>query len=147
MRNMIESALELALEIHEGQVDREGKPFILHILNVALQGQNDAEIVTGLLHDVVEDSAGYLEVEDLIEEGYPQDVVEAVDALTRQEGEKYLDYVHRCIQNPLAAIVKYYDLNHNMHPNRQNFAGARSLYERHDKAREIVFRKVQSGLL
>lgn len=143
---MIEEALKLALDIHSGQVDKEGKPFILHILAVAMQGQNDAEIVTGLLHDIVEDSSGEVTFTDLIDKGFPVDIVQAVVALTRGGDEKYMDYIYRCIDNPLAAIVKAYDLIHNLNPNRQGFAGSKSLSERHWKAYDIVLKKVEAGL-
>jgi (p)ppGpp synthase/HD superfamily hydrolase len=144
MEHIIEKALQLALEVHGEQVDKEGRPFILHILNVALQGTNDLEIVVGLLHDVVEDSFGFVTCEDLmLEYKFPEDVMDAVYALTRQEGEVYKDYIHRLVKNPLAARVKVYDLLHNLNPSRGNFAGAKSLRERHLWAFEYVLRHLQ----
>lgn len=143
MENMIEEALQLALNVHRGQTDKSGKPFILHILKVALQGVNELEIVTGLLHDIVEDSYDEVTVDDLINRGFPAEAVEAVDALTRREGELYRDYLKRCVQDPLAARVKLYDLLHNMDPNRDNFAGAASLRKRHMKAYEYIMKRLE----
>ena len=54
--SQIEIALEIALKAHRGQRDLDGKPVILHPLTVALKGNNEEEIIVGLLHDVVEDS-------------------------------------------------------------------------------------------
>lgn len=143
MENMIDKALKLAAEIHKGQVDKSGKPFILHILKVALQGVNELEIVTGLLHDIVEDSGGEVGLGDLIIDGYPAEAIEAVAALTRGPKELYRDYLARCVLNPLAARVKLYDLLHNMDPNRDNFAGAASLRKRHMKAYEYIMKRLE----
>lgn len=142
MENMIDKALKLAAEVHAEQVDKSGKPFILHILKVALQGVNELEIVVGLLHDVVEDSGGEVEIGDLIDWGYPEDVVAAVDALTRREDELYRDYLKRCVQEPLAARVKLYDLLHNLNPERDNFAGAESLRKRHLRAYDYIMKRL-----
>lgn len=53
----IEVTLRIALEAHTGQKDLDGNPAILHPLAVGLMGRTDAEIKTGFLHDVVEDSS------------------------------------------------------------------------------------------
>ncbi len=143
MDNLIDRALAIASIVHEGQIDKSGKPFILHILNVAMQGTNDIEIVTGLLHDVVEDSYGVVTIDTLIENNFPQEVVVAVDHLTRRSTETYKEYLRRCVKDPLAARVKFYDLQHNLDPSRDNFAGAQSLRERHLWAREYVIRSLQ----
>ena len=54
--SQIEIALEIAMKAHMGQRDLDGNPVILHPLTVALKGNNESEIVAGLLHDVVEDT-------------------------------------------------------------------------------------------
>jgi len=141
MNQQIEDALQLALLVHSGQVDKVGRPYILHVLRVASRGSNDIELVTGLLHDVVEDSAGNVDVKDLYD-FYPADVVEAVDALTRREGEKYKDYVQRCSENPLATRVKLYDLYDNLEPSRQDFIGCVSLFKRYTWAKNFLEDKV-----
>lgn len=42
-------ALNLALEAHAGQVDKAGKPYIHHLLDVARQGVNDEEFIVGVI--------------------------------------------------------------------------------------------------
>ena len=64
------------------------------------------------LHDVVEDSA--LTLRDLREQGFPPLVVDAVDALTRREGEAYEDCIERVAVNSLAIKVKRADLESNL---------------------------------
>ena len=53
----IEETLQIALDAHRGQKDLDGRPALLHPIAVGLMGSNDTEIMTGFLHDVVEDTA------------------------------------------------------------------------------------------
>jgi (p)ppGpp synthase/HD superfamily hydrolase len=66
----------------------------------------------GLLHDVVEDSPTTLD--DLRREGFPEYIVQAVDCLTKREGEPYDQFVDRTKTNKLAIAVKLNDLEDNM---------------------------------
>ena len=68
--------------------------------------------IAAVLHDVVEDSAWTLD--QLREEGFSEEVIHAVDALTHREGEEYMAYVARAAANPLARLVKLADLEDNM---------------------------------
>jgi (p)ppGpp synthase/HD superfamily hydrolase len=53
---LIEKALEIALDAHKGQKDKNGEPYILRVLDVMMQGRNEIERVCGVLHDVVSTS-------------------------------------------------------------------------------------------
>jgi len=64
------------------------------------------------LHDTLEDT--YLTDTDLLEAGFSEEVVEAVRALTRKDGETYFDFILRVQLNPLAVKVKVADLEDNM---------------------------------
>ncbi|HYO89316.1 MAG TPA: hypothetical protein VER79_11745, partial [Candidatus Limnocylindrales bacterium] len=46
--------------------------------------------------------------------GYPEEVVEAIDCLTRRDGERYEDMIERIAHNPLAVRVKLSDLQDHM---------------------------------
>ena len=46
----LEIALAIALDAHKGQVDLDGKPAILHALDVGLEGGNLTELCVGFLH-------------------------------------------------------------------------------------------------
>ena len=48
----IEEALRIAIDVHEGQKDLDGKPVILHPLAVGMAGRNRQEIIAGFLHDI-----------------------------------------------------------------------------------------------
>jgi (p)ppGpp synthase/HD superfamily hydrolase len=93
-------------------VDKAGDPYILHPLTVMLRFRDPDARIVAILHDSVEDSDQTLA--DLEKEGFSEEVVEAVDALTRREGESYEEFIARLRPNPLARRVKLADLEHNM---------------------------------
>ncbi|MFP2904880.1 HD domain-containing protein [Pyxidicoccus sp. 3LFB2] len=108
----LEDALALAVQAHHGQRDKAGQPYILHPLRVMMRLETDAERTVALLHDVVEDTPWTLE--RLRAAGYPEDVLAALDALTRRDGETYEAFVERLRPDALARRVKLADLEDNM---------------------------------
>jgi len=46
-----------------------------------------------------------------LKRGYPRAVVDALEAISRREGERYGSYIERVAANPLAVRVKLADLN------------------------------------
>jgi (p)ppGpp synthase/HD superfamily hydrolase len=120
--HLLDRALRLAVNAHAGQVDRAGAPYILHVLQVLAGCRPDLDAMTvAALHDVVEDSPCTLD--DLRLEGFPPKIVEAVDALTRRDGETYEDFIERAAAVPLARKVKLADLQHNMDVSRLPHVG------------------------
>jgi (p)ppGpp synthase/HD superfamily hydrolase len=117
----IEDAIALALQAHRGQVDRAGRPYILHPLRVmGLVDGMDAKIVA-VLHDVVEDTPTTLD--ELRGLGYSERIVTAVNHLTRREDETYEQFIERIKPHPLARHVKLADLMDNMDLRRNNHLG------------------------
>ncbi len=111
--HLFDKALRLAVHAHAGHVDRAGRPYLLHVLQVAGGCSDDLMAATvAALHDVVEDST--LTLRDLKDQGFPPLVVDAVDALTRREGESYEDSIERVAKNGLAVKVKRADLQNNL---------------------------------
>jgi (p)ppGpp synthase/HD superfamily hydrolase len=108
----IEEAIRIAVEAHRGQKDRAGAPYVLHPLRMMFRMQTEAERMAAVLHDVVEDTPWTLD--DLRGHGFPEEVVEAVDHLTKREGESYEDFVRRAGAHPVARRVKIADLEDNM---------------------------------
>ncbi|HEX8453968.1 MAG TPA: HD domain-containing protein [Longimicrobium sp.] len=108
----LERAIAIAAEAHMGQVDKAGAPYILHPMRVMLRVETPVERIAAVLHDVVEDTAWTLE--GLATEGFAPEVVAAVDALTRREGESYEAFVARAGADPVARVVKLADLAENM---------------------------------
>jgi (p)ppGpp synthase/HD superfamily hydrolase len=108
----LERAIAIAAEAHAGQVDKGGQPYILHPLRVMLRTNSSAERMAAVLHDVVEDSSVTLDF--LRTEGFPPEVIHAVDALTKRHGESRIDAAHRAKQDPIARLVKLADNAENM---------------------------------
>ena len=110
----LEDAIALAALAHHGQKDKAGAPYILHPLRLMLRMGSDVERMAAVLHDVVEDTPYTLDA--LRRLGFPPEVVEAVEALTRREdeGESYEEFVLRAGRNPIARRVKLADLEDNM---------------------------------
>jgi len=73
--------------------------------------------MAAVLHDVVEDTDR--EIRDLVDRGFPKEVVTAIDYLTRRSNELYDDYIERLSLNDLARRVKIIDLRHNLANNRR----------------------------
>jgi (p)ppGpp synthase/HD superfamily hydrolase len=108
----LERAIAIATEAHRGQKDKYGAPYILHPLRVMARVNSDAEKIVAVLHDVVEDTDWTLD--RLRQEGFSAEVIEAIDRVTKREGEPYEDFVKRSGGNPLARRVKLADLEDNM---------------------------------
>lgn len=108
----LEDAIALAVQAHRGQRDKAGQTYILHPLRVMMRLETDAERMVAVLHDVVEDSAWTLE--QLRALGYPEEVLGALDHLTKREGESYEAFIERVRPHALARRVKLADLEDNM---------------------------------
>ena len=109
---LLERAISIAVEAHHGQRDRNGQPYILHPIRVMGRVLTTTEKMVAILHDVVEDTEWSLDA--LREEGFPSDVLDALDCVTKREGEDYDDFVARSASNPIARRVKLADLEDNM---------------------------------
>jgi (p)ppGpp synthase/HD superfamily hydrolase len=105
-------ALHIALEAHKNQKDKNGAPYILHVMRVMMRGKNEDEKIVGVLHDLVEDTAWTFQ--DLRREGFSEHIIEAVRCLTRPEEEPYDHFIERIKTNRLAIAVKLNDLEDNM---------------------------------
>lgn len=130
----IEDAIRLALDKHHGQTDKSGAPYILHPLRVMAAMQTDTERIVAVLHDLVEDSD--VTLDDLRELGYSEEIVAAVDHLTRRDDETYDEFIQRIKPHPLAVRVKLGDLLDNMDIRRNAKLNKKALerFQRYQKA-------------
>ncbi len=108
----LEQAIALAVKTHQGQVDKAGQPYILHPLRVMFRLEGETERMVAVLHDVVEDSD--LTFDDLRRMGFTEQVIEALDGVTRRPDETYQEFVNRSQCNPISCQVKLADLEDNM---------------------------------
>jgi (p)ppGpp synthase/HD superfamily hydrolase len=113
---LLERAIAIAVEAHTGQRDRAGRLYILHPLRLMMNVRSDEEKIVAVLHDVVEDTPWT--VADLRREGFPKYLLDALDCVTKREGESYEDFVARSAGNPIARGVKIADLEDNMNVRR-----------------------------
>ncbi|NRR01548.1 HD domain-containing protein [Brevibacillus sp. RS1.1] len=107
----LEKAIVIATQAHAGQVDKGGNPYILHPLRIMLKMSTVETMISAVLHDVLEDTD--VTVGELRNEGFSEEIIAAVIALTRNEDETYMEFVGRTKQNPIARLVKLGDLEDN----------------------------------
>jgi len=69
------------------------------------------ERITAVLHDVVEDCG--VSFETLRTEGFSEQVIDAIDSVTRRPDESYDAFVLRAASNPIGRRVKLVDLEDN----------------------------------
>lgn len=88
--DFIGRALDKAFELHNGQMRKSGEPYIIHPMSVAIilaqLGMDEATIVGGLLHDVVEDTE-YTR-EQLVKD-FNEEVALLVDGVTKLGAIKF----------------------------------------------------------
>ncbi len=112
--SLLEKAIAIAVEAHRGKNDRAGQPYILHPLRVMFRVESEAERIVAALHDVVEDHGDVWPMERLRQEGFPPEILEALDGVTKRDGETYEQFVERSALNPISTRVKLADLEDNM---------------------------------
>jgi (p)ppGpp synthase/HD superfamily hydrolase len=107
----LETAIAFAAVMHRGQVDKGGEPYILHPLRIMGKMVTREQRIAAVLHDVVEDCDVSLEK---IEQMFGPVIAAAVDALTRREGESYMEFIDRACTNEIALFVKLADVRDNL---------------------------------
>lgn len=110
---MLNNAISVATLAHRHDVDKSGKPYILHPLKLMFDLMYDPELATiAVLHDVIEDSNATIET--LKETNYFNDrVLNALELLTHDPGDSYEEYIEKICTNLDAITVKRKDLQHN----------------------------------
>lgn len=105
--------------------------------NATEYSSDDRIYIVALLHDVVED--GYTTFENL-QKMYDLDAeqMDALDAITRRNGERYFDYIQRVKQNRIAKIVKLADLQDNISRCAKDLPNRWGLLRRYAKAYGIL---------
>lgn len=107
----IEKAYQIAKAAHKGQVDKGGNDYIKHPIAVASLVKTEDEKIVALLHDVVEDTL--VSLQNLREKGFAESIIEAVDCITKRNGETLESYLNRVKSNRISTVVKIADLTHN----------------------------------
>ena len=107
----LETAIEIAVSAHKGQIRKDGSPYILHPLRLMMAVQTEAEKIVAVLHDVVEDTDFTLA--QIQQRGFSREVVEALKLVTHDPEQTYDEYISDIARNPIATAVKLADLKDN----------------------------------
>lgn len=150
---MILYCLKIAEEAHREQRDKQGHPYIGHVIRVAWHARqkaslnglsaDDVDYITAaaFLHDVLEDT--HTTAKALLEQGVPSEVVAMVQTLTRTKDtsltyQQWIDHI--CANGSIGAvIVKWADNTDNLNPDRRSGLPA-GMDQRYLKAREKLER-------
>jgi GTP pyrophosphokinase len=123
---LLQKAHDFAMALHEGQTRKSGEPYIIHPIAVAYilatMKMDLASIVTGILHDVVEDTATSLEE---IQREFGNDVAQLVDGVTKisqiefkskheKQAENFRKMILAMSKDLRVILVKLADRTHNM---------------------------------
>jgi hypothetical protein len=111
----VASAHLLAMEAHESQVDEDGGDYYLHLLVPVAEAARPygalAEMAA-VLHRVIEDTRDHpdvtrrYDVDRLRALEVPEEVVRAIDAVTRRPGERYLGgVIQRSASDRLGRLI------------------------------------------
>jgi guanosine-3',5'-bis(diphosphate) 3'-pyrophosphohydrolase len=124
--SQLEKAYRLTAEAHKGQTRESGEPYMVHPLNVTLiladMQMDMVSMVTGLLHDTVEDTKLTL---DQIRKEFGDDVARCVDGVTKlgklhfysreeRQAESVRKMLLAMVNDIRVIIVKLADRLHNM---------------------------------
>jgi GTP diphosphokinase / guanosine-3',5'-bis(diphosphate) 3'-diphosphatase len=122
----LEKAFRFALKYHEGQTRDSGEPYMMHPLMVAHiladMRMDTVAMVTGLLHDVVEDTS--VTVEQVRKE-FGEEVARCVDGVTKlskldfysaedRQAESFRKMLLAMVEDIRVILVKMADRMHNM---------------------------------
>ena len=116
-------AKKLVEILFEDKKDKEGQPYIGHLIRVSNKLSNENTRIAGLLHDVVEDIPDFT-FEDLRNLNFNEEIITLVKIVTKNKTkkEKYHDKITSIIKtNNIEAIkLKYSDMLDNFDTNRLN---------------------------
>jgi (p)ppGpp synthase/HD superfamily hydrolase len=112
--SLLENVIAIAVEAHRGKKDKAGDIYILHPLRAMFRMETEDEKIVAILHDVVEDHGDVWPVERLRQIGFSPRILEALDGVTKREGEAYEKFVERSASNPISLKVKLADIEDNL---------------------------------
>lgn len=127
--DIIKKAYVYSAKVHQGQIRKSGEPYLVHPLEVAgILAQlnlDEASIVTGLLHDTIEDTLATLEE---LKELFGAEVARLVDGVTKlskfsaapsmsqeeKQAENFRKMIIAMAEDIRVILVKLADRTHNM---------------------------------
>jgi hypothetical protein len=116
-----DTALSLALQVHNGQKDKAGEPYILHPIRVAQRMTSPFLRAAALLHDTLEDVDPLMlaTTKESIRIHLGEAVLCLIGILTRYKGLSYSEYIDNLSLMAPARLIKIADLEDNLKPSRE----------------------------
>jgi len=127
--DLIKKAYVYSAKVHQGQIRKSGEPYLVHPLAVAgILAElklDEASIVTGLLHDTLEDT---LATKEELEELFGEEIAQLVDGVTKlsqvqiskeasaeeKQAENFRKMIVAMAKDIRVILVKLADRTHNM---------------------------------
>ena len=128
--NALENAIVLAVRSHQGQRDKAGEPYILHLFRVMNSVGDPVAKQAAVLHDFMEDVEGT--VGELHRQRISPAAIEAIMLLTHAPEISYCSYIIALSRDTIACQVKQADLEDNYRIGRVAY---RAGHEREDAKR------------
>ena len=118
--DLLFKAIILVNEVFKDKYDKEGIPYLNHLYYVMDSVNTYEEKIVGLMHDIIEDTD--IKFEDLMEIGFPSNIIEHIRLLTHDKKIPYSMYIDNILKSGdmVAIRVKKADMCHNMNKNRLN---------------------------
>jgi len=107
---LLSKAIEISAKSHSGQLDKCNKPYILHPIRVMNHCREINEKIVAILHEVIEFTDVTLEY---LSSYFNNNIIEAIDCLTRRENESREEYLNRVKMNNISLVVKLKDIEDN----------------------------------
>lgn len=114
-KSIIDKVFDIAVKAHEGQTRRDGcTPYIYHPMDVAdrVEHLGYKYVCVALLHDVLKDTK--FTAYDLLTAGVEEDIVAAVQILTKHPSRNYEEYLKIVKMNNITCSVKIADMLSNL---------------------------------
>ena len=134
---MVKKAVNIMFEAHKDDIDKGGYPYVFHPFYLATKLDEENEVCTALLHDVIEDHGDKYSFEYLEKEGFNKEIIEALKLLTHKKDVPYMEYISKISKNNIAKAVKIEDLRHNLDIRRTSGEKAKK-YDIYVKALEFL---------
>lgn len=128
--NNLDKAIKLSTEVHEGQLDLGGNPYILHplrvlcgvektIRNVDHVTDKESILCSAVLHDIIEDcKIDQFQMQELITRNFSKIVYKQINSVTRRPNESWKNYINRAKKYYAPRIIKIADLEDNLDNSR-----------------------------
>jgi (p)ppGpp synthase/HD superfamily hydrolase len=135
---MLQTAIDFAKKALDGQTDEKGEPYFNHAMRVMEKMDTDEEKTVAILHDVLEDTQNT--AYDLKDAGFPKNIIECVEQLTRENDMTYFEYIDDISTNDICSKVKLAEIEDNKDINRVRKLSFQtySIDDRCKKVKEIL---------